>query len=542
MKKALLLIFILLIQIHNVSANKTIDALLKELDKVLMNDAFYIEQRENRIDRLKIQLNQEISPDKQYEIADRIIVEYKSYKSDSALNYIRHNLELAKRYDNIEWKIRADLQYAFVLNVSGLFVESQIILNNIPREKLSDELLVEYYKRMEELNSNIDVYQEGKHLIKNYRQIANLYRDSIQLYLPESSHDRLYYDYIAANARGDFDRAKEYLETYVVSLQPGSHQHARMSFAISSLYKRMGNPELQVKYLIQAVMSDVKDAIKENRALLDLAIFLYQHNDVERAFRYIQHALSDANYYNTRFRYYEISKVLPIITDAYQIQNSQQSKRLKITLIIISILFLVVLALLIYLNRQMTALRLTREKMKTSNDDLEKMNLKLNRLNQELSEANLIKEEYIGHFLDLCSEYIGNLEDYKKTVTNKIAAKRFEELLRSTTLSGKNNEVKDLYINFDKAFLNIYPGFVSSLNDLLKEEYRFEIKKGELLNTELRIFALIRLGITDSNKIASFLRCSVQTVYNYRSKIRRYNISETDEIEEKIKRIGKLNL
>lgn len=303
----------------------------------------------------------------------------------------------------------------------------------------------------------------------------------------------------------------------------------------------MGNTELQAKYLIWAVMSDVKDAIKENRALLDLAIFLYQHNDVERAFRYIQHALNDANYYNTRFRYYEISKVLPIITDAYQKQNDRQSKRLKVTLIIISILFLALLALLLYLNRQMRALHQAREGMKATNENLEEMNRKLNKLNQELSEANLIKEEYIGHFLDLCSEYIGNLEDYKKTVNNKIAAKRYDELLRSTAASGKKDEIKDLYINFDKAFLNIYPGFVSSLNELLQEDYRYEIKKGELLNTELRVFALIRLGITDSAKIAAFLRCSVQTVYNYRSKIKRYCLVETDDIEEHIKEIGKLN-
>lgn len=538
-RKVLLSLAILLLHIINVQASNTIGSLLKELDKVIANDAVYIEQRESRINRLKLQLQQETAPDKKYEIADRIIVEYKSYKSDSALAYIKQNLELAKQLDNTILKIRADLQYAFVLTVSGLFVESEIILDNIPRRELSGELLIEYYKRKEVLNSNIDTYQEGKRLIKNYRKIANSYRDSIVLTLPVNSHDRLYYDYISAQSRGDFDRAIGYLETYVASLQPGTHDHARMSYSLSTVYRQMGNTELELKNLVLAVMSDVKDAIKENRALLDLAIFLYQHDDVERAFRYIQHALNDANYYNTRFRYYEISKVLPIITNAYQLQSNRQSKWLKIALAVISVLFLVFLSLLIYLNRQMRAIRLVRERMKASNESLETMNKKLNALNRELSEANLIKEEYIGHFLDLCSEYIGNLEDYKKTVNNKIVAKRFDELLRSTATNGKTDEAKDLYLNFDKAFLNIYPGFVTSMNELLKEEYRFEMKKGELLNTELRIFALIRLGITDSAKIASFLRCSVQTVYNYRSKIKRCCLIETDDIEQQIREIGK---
>jgi hypothetical protein len=193
--------------------------------------------------------------------------------------------------------------------------------------------------------------------------------------------------------------------------------------------------------------------------------------------------------------------------------------------------------LIVFLYKK--TLKKARKNLEKANKNFEKLNNNLNRLNHELSEANHIKEEYIGYFLDLCSEYIGNLEEYRKTVCNKIAAKRFDELLRSTnTSSDKANEIKELYANFDSAFLNIYPEFVSSINKLLVKEARFETKKGDLLNTELRIFALIRLGITDSTKIATFLRCSVQTVYNYRSKIKRSSLDELKDIEEQIKKIG----
>jgi hypothetical protein len=206
---------------------------------------------------------------------------------------------------------------------------------------------------------------------------------------------------------------------------------------------------------------------------------------------------------------------------------------------IISLLCVALILLMLYIHKQITALKLARKELQVTNRNLEMMNDKLNSMNRELLDANLIKEEYIGYFLSLCSEYIGNLEDYRKMVTNKIAAKRFDELQRTASSSSeKGNEIKELYNNFDKAFLKIYPGFVASLNELLKKEERFTSKYNDVLNTELRIFALIRLGIVDSVKIASFLRCSVQTIYNYRSKIKHNCLDGITNIEEEIKKIG----
>ncbi len=536
-------IIIVIVLISNISdANSKINSLLKELDKVLENGHLYTEQKEHRLNRLKIQLEQELSPEKQYDITYRIIDEYKSYMSDSALVYIHNNIRLAEECNNIEWLIRVGLQYSFVLSSSGLFIESEIVLKNINRQDIPQELLVEYFKCMELLYTNINTYQDDKQILNNYRQFMDDSRDSILFYLPEKSTERLFYEYLQANTRGDYNEAKEYISTYIQTLHPGTHEHAMKNYNMAELYRSLGETELHVEHLILAVISDVKDAVKENRALLELAMWLYDNNDIERAFNYIQYALNDANFYNARFRYFEISKVLPIITNAYQNQNKRQSNLLQILLSVTSFLFVIVLSMMLYLQKQMNALKKARQGLNETNENLEKMNYKLNHLNQELTETNLIKEEYIGYFLDLCSEYVNKLEDFRKIVNNKLAAKRFDELLRSTSSSsGKTTEIKELYTNFDKAFLNIYPGFVSSFNKLLKEEERFEIKKDEL-NTELRIFALIRLGITDSNKIASFLRCSVQTVYNYRSKIKRSSIAETDDIEDQIRKIGTLNI
>ncbi|MDR1500395.1 MAG: DUF6377 domain-containing protein [Tannerellaceae bacterium] len=539
---AIIALFSAIIQAE--AANET-DSLLVELDKVLSEGGNYMKQKEDRIERLKIQLTRELSLERQYELCHNIIEEYKSYISDSALVYINDNLRRATENKQSIWEIETALQYSFVLSSSGLFIESEDVTGRIRKEDLvTDKLRVEYYKCMELLYVNIETYQAGKDISSSYLpEKIRAMRDSVLYYLPPGSAERLFYKFLIVNSEGNYGEALAYLESYLSTLHPGTHEYAKKNYSLSILHQHLGNSELQVRHLILAVISDVKDAVKENRALLDLSIRLYEQNNIERAFNYIQYALNDANFYNARFRFFEISKALPIITSAYQQLNTRQNGTMKAVLLVFTVLFIALLTLLAYLQRQMTALRVARKGLKQTNDELEEMNDKLNNLNQRLSEANSIKEEYVGYFLDLCSGYIANLEDFRKTVNNKIAAKRFDELLRTTSSSNeKGNEIKGLYTNFDRAFLKIYPGFVSSLNGLLKDEDRFDTRKGDLLNTELRVFALIRLGITDSSKIASFLRCSVQTVYNYRSKIKRSNLNDAIDVEEQIKRIGLLNL
>lgn len=543
MRKQIVLLFLLWIQSSFLFSSNTIGVLLDELDQTLLNGAFYMEQKELRLSRLKNQFRQEITLEKQFELCSQIIDEYKSYISDSALIYINHNLEYARIFKRKDWLIRVELQYSFVLSSSGLFVESRDVLARINRNHVPEDLLVEYFKCYELLYINMNIYQDEKLTENNYRLKIREARDSVLFYLPEQSKECLFYSFLVAESESRLPEAKDYLEDYLQSLQPGTHEYAKKKYSLALIHSKLGDTDNQMKCLIYAVISDVKDAVKENRALSDLSVCLYERKDINRAFNYIQYALNDANFYGARFRFFEISKLLPIITATSQKQSAQQNHRLRITFIVISVLFVLLLMLTIYLLRQMKALAKTRYHLNESNENLAKMNHQLNQLNHDLSEANLIKEEYVGYFLDLCSEYIRYLENYRKTIHTKIAARQFDELLRMTsTASDKTSEIKELYANFDRAFLTIFPGFVIALNNLLKDNARFEIKKGELLNTELRVFALIRLGIADSSKIAAFLRCSVQTVYNYRSKIKRNSLEQSVEIEEKIKGIGVLTI
>ncbi|MDR2919114.1 MAG: DUF6377 domain-containing protein [Tannerella sp.] len=543
MRKQIALLFLLWIQSLSLFSSNTINVLLDELDQTLLNGTFYMEQKELRLNRLKNQFRQEITLEKQFELCSQIIDEYKSYISDSAFVYINHNLEYARIFDRKDWLIRTELQYSFVLSSSGLFVESREVLARINRNYIPKGLLVEYFKCYEMLYTNMNIYQDERLVEDNYRRSIREARDSVLFYLPMYSNEHLFYSYLVSESENRLSEAKDYLEDYLQSIQPGTHDHAKKNYSLALLYSKLGDTDNQIKYLIIAVISDVKDAVKENRALSDLSVCLYERKDINRAYNYIQYALNDANFYGARFRFFEISKLLPIITATSQKQSDQQNRRLKITFFIICVLFVLLLVLTIYMLQQMRALAKARYHLKKSNGNLAEMNQKLNQLNHDLSEANLIKEEYVGYFLALCSEYIGYLENYRKTIHTKIAAKQFDELLRMTSsASDKTSEIKELYINFDRAFLTIFPGFVISLNNLLKEEFRFDIRKGDLLNTELRVFALIRLGITDSTKIAAFLRCSVQTVYNYRSKIKRNSLEQSIDIEVEIRNIGVLTI
>jgi len=533
--KLILILLIFTIQADAIAYK--VDSLLKVLDKVLLEGESYMLQKENRISRLKNQRINETSYDKIFELGYLIIDEYKSYNCDSALIYIDQNLQLADEMDNTIWKIRTQLQYSFVLSSSGLFIEALENIHSIPKEKLSKDLLGEYYSRWEQLNLNLATYIENPRFVGKYWKEVQAAHDSIIHSLPEKSPQYDFIRYQIAESEGKYKEAENYLSQYLKTLQPGTHEHAKKNYNMFNHLKLKGDHEEAIAYLIEAAISDVKDAIKENRALLDLSIWLYENNDIKRANRFIQYALNDANFYNARFRYFELAKALPIITDAYQQHMEKQTKRLLYMLLAISFLFIVLSGGLLYLQRQKKALAIARKGLDQTNRDLEKMNTQLQQLNLRLVEADRIKEEYIGHFIDLYSEYINKLDDYRKMINNKIAAKRFDELLKMTGTSGnKTDNVKELNINFDRAFLRIYPSFVDAFNELLKPEERFELKKEEL-NTELRVFALIRLGITDSNKIASFLRCSVQTVYNYRSKIKRKTINENEDIESLISRL-----
>lgn len=266
--------------------------------------------------------------------------------------------------------------------------------------------------------------------------------------------------------------------------------------------------------------------------------------------------MEDAIFCNARFRAYEASQIFPIIDSAYQEYEAQKKDMLTGFLLLVSVLSIFLALAIIYVYRQMKRINRVRDelfeanqrlqelnaRLNTTNDALHKTNLEVSSINKDLAEANHIKEAYIGQFLDLCSTYIDKLEHFQTVLKKMVMGGKMDELLkRLKSRDMIEREVKELFSTFDHIFLHIYPNFVDDFNALLKEDERFVLKNNELLNTELRIFALIRLGITDSSKIAGFLHYSTNTIYSYRTRIRNKARVPREEFDDMVMKIGRIS-
>lgn len=531
MKKTLLFLLCIIYNTAGCIYSKNeIDSLLKVLDKTISERPTYMKEKIQRIDRLKLKLNNSLSLNKIFSINEDIIAEYESFACDSAIAYIDKNIEIAKKLDNKEFLSQSKLKLSFVLSLSGSFTQALEELNSIEYKELPTHLKSMYCWTYIRYYENLIKYTDDPQYEKKYQIEKMRYRDTVMSFLGEGTDMYVKEEAFKFQDEGRYNEAQQILSDIFSKQELRTHNYAMSAMSLALVNKYLKNSELEEKYLILAAITDTQLAVKENEALLALAINLYNKGDVNRAYNYIRAALDDANFYNSRFRNTMIARVQPIIEDTYLNKIEQQKKNLKAYAVVIS-LFVIVLAIaLFFIYKQVKIVSRARKNLKA-------MNEKLASINHKLDEANLIKEKYIGYFMNQCAVYIDKLDDYRKNVNRKIKAGQIDDLYNMTA-STRNLEkdVEELYITFDKAFFKIYPNFVEEFNALLKKEERYKPEK-EQLNTELRIFALIRLGITDVNQIAVFLRYSVQTIYNYKSKVKGKATIDSENFEEEVKKI-----
>ncbi len=331
---------------------------------------------------------------------------------------------------------------------------------------------------------------------------------------------------------GKLDEALQILYKIYDKQKPETHEYAMMAMGLARLYKLAEKKEEEEKFLMLAAIADTKLAVKENEALLTLAVNLYHEGDIDRAYNYIKVALDDAIFYNSRFKNTVIARIHPIIENTYLYKLEKQKQNLRFYILLTS-LFVIALAITLFFTFKQTKI------VSRAKKNLNIMNEELILLNKNLDEANLIKEKYVGYFMNQCAIYINKLDEYRKNVNRKIKTGQVDELYKSSSRPFEK-ELEGLYANFDKAFLKLYPHFVEEFNSLLIPDEQYRLEKDQL-NTELRIFALIRLGITDVGQIAVFLHYSVQTIYNYKSKVKRTSILDSNLFEEEVKKLGSLS-
>lgn len=532
--------------VNNIAANNTLDSLLLELDRTIANEQIYNEQKENYINNIRFKLTAaSLTHEDQYLLYQQLAKEYETYRCDTAIIYSRERLQLAEKTENRNWINESKFQLASVLAKACMFEKAMDILESINKEELNSQQLMTYYKTC--LSTYVyltEFYQYGFETAELTHK-REVYRDSLLMVLaPDSPDYAIHYGtkYIES---GETDRAEQLLLSYYPNLWPDTRDFALFSSIIAYLYEHKGDVTKRKEYLAMSAIADIKAANKENISLRFLATLIYGEGDVKRANVYIKKSMDDANFYNGRLRNFQTSRIFPIINEAYQHERAVQEKKLTFLLIVASLLLLVLIAMFYFVMRQMRKLSRAKQEIMRINDQLNQLNSELQMVNEtqketnrSLTEANYIKEQLISSFLEICTEYIDKFEKFKIFVNRKIKTGQANDLLRITgNTDNAAQELKELYANFDKAFLAIYPDFVHEFNKLLRTEERYAERDDQTLNQELRIFALVRLGITDRNKIATFLHYTLRTVYNYRHKVKSKAINQEDDFEEQVRQI-----
>ncbi|MDR2450128.1 MAG: DUF6377 domain-containing protein [Prevotellaceae bacterium] len=504
------------------------DSLLVALDKIIANRAAYTGQKEARIQDLKRQKQRLRSQEERYYINEEIIDNYEPFVCDSAEVYIHENLAIAKALANDDFITESKLRLGFVYSLSGLFVQATDVLRSFDYNKLCEHQKNRYCWNYIRYYENLVKYTDDSKLSANYEKDIERLRDLLLGLLPEGSEEYLKEKAFKLQSQGKYREALDILTGVFNRQEPNTHSHAMAAMSLAKTYRMLGDRALENKYLMLAAISDVRVAVKENEALLVLALNLFEKGDIDRSYNYISVALSDANFYNSRFKNTVIARVQPVIERNYLNKIDKQRQNLRLYAILISI-FIVALVITLFINFRQTKIVVKARK------NLRRMNRDLVALNLKLSEANIIKEKYIGHFMTRCAHYVNKMDAYRKDVNQKIKSGQIQSLYKPSAKE-LEKEVEELYKNFDEVFLQLYPDFVNRLNSLLEPDARYEPEDNRL-NTELRIFALMRLGITNIDQIADFLRCSLQTIYNYKSKVKNKARKDILNFGEEIRKI-----
>lgn len=523
------------------------DSLLLKLDQAIKERPIYMEQKELKLVELKRQLHRQIPDEERFAILGTLLDEYRSFNTDSALHMAEEREQIAIRLGNREYIDNARMNKADVLGMTGMYKEVMDLMRNIHIDRLPVDIHPYYYHIYRTVYGLMADYAVTAYEKKLYTELTDKYRDSLLL---GNKDNLLIHTLIQSdqyNVRNEYDKAIRLLTDYLALQKDYEHDVAICAYTLSESYRLKGDKEKEKEYLIVSAMADMKTAVREYISLRKLAVLLYQEGDIERAYSYVKICMEDAAACNARLRKLEILEIFPIINDAYQQKTEKQQEQMKWALVSISLLSLFLLLAIFYVYKQMKKVAAARrevidanKRLKELNDELHLSNAQLKEANHSIAENSYLKEEYIGRYMDQCSVYLEKMDNYRRSLGKIAATGNVEELYKNIKSSKFiEGELKEFYTNFDNTFLQLFPTFVEDFNALLADDEQISLKAGERMNTELRIFALIRLGITDSVKIAQFLRYSVTTIYNYRTKVRNKAAGDRDLLEQEVMTIGK---
>ena len=528
--------------IYAESVEKEIPQLLATLDSILVQTRELASQKELKIAQLKKKLSNAANLEEEFWINKMLYDESFVFNADSAMKYVDRNIQIATELKKKDWQDEWLINRSFMFAATGLLKEAGEVLEKVDSTSLSDGLKLSYYYQRSYLYSHLGQYMGDQKQVNNkyYNEFENANKHMLALVRPK---DPLYWWCVAScNELSPGDSLFSALENVVLSSHHNTRLDAMNAYGLSNMYKRLGDKEKTMIYLIYSAMADLRVCNRDIASLQELLSLLYDAGDIDRAYAYMNYCLKAALLYPNRVRIINISTELDKIYANYQQRDIRWRNSLQNYLYVVTFFSIILVLALIGLYRQTKKLRKSRTELDSANhslnqhvvelsqmhkqlvlanQELQNLNELLRSANQKLQESNDVKEEYIGYVFSICSNYISKLDEYRKNINRKLKTGQFEEARQLTDNSSlTQNELKDFYANFDAIFLRVYPDFVADLNSLLRPEEQILLKDASELNTEVRIYALVRLGINDSVKIADFLHCSPQTVYNHRLRMR----------------------
>ncbi len=500
---------------------------LDRLDEIISRADEYVHIKEQKISTIENMLHSRgVSALQQYHVYGELFDEYEAYQFDKAKDALDNQIRLADEMGERALKDASMMDKAYLLTTAGYFHEAELVFSQIDTTILNPDQMAGWYRARQKFLYDYNEYVSGAGFsVSDYDKISYYERQIISS-LPEDSYERKNVEILTLIAGHRLDEASDLNMKLMAGLDESSRDYAVQTYWQGRICDGQGDKAGAIHWWVESAICDIKAAIKDNASLSSIAMELNDFHDVDRAFAYMRFSFDDAAFYNAKLRKVQIATAFPMIEKAYTDSRTRQEDERKhyifyISLIAVLLAFFCALAFHMYLRdrKSSVAIKKKNDQLTQYNQSIVEAEETLRKTNLDLMEANAAKEEYLGLFLSMCSGYLDKL---KKTLPKD----QFEA------------ELRNFYKTFDTSFLQLYPTFVEDFNALLKEDGRITLKDGELLNTELRIFALIKLGITQSSHIASLLRYSVNTIYNYRAQVKNSVLKDRENFEEVVKKIG----
>lgn len=523
--------------------------IVENLNDIIKKSSNYDNAKRSRIDSVRSILIKTLKTDlkTRYTLSEKLFYEYKFFKRDSAFFYGIQSKKLALEINDKTLLANANMNLADICVSSGMYKEALDFLEPTKINETDEKYGSLYYGVLGRCYGDMAEYSNTPYFNKEYTSLARKYREKA-LSLTEDGY--FFHYFLKAFNKSKNNQIKEAITEFkaLLKLNNPPHDEALVHYMLGDLYQQSGKNEEAIIHFKEAVIYDIQTATKESLAIIKLSELLFKKGDIKNASILIHKANDDAIFYGAQQRKIQVSAILPIIDQEIVKMVEKEKQRIYWQYVIVSSFLILAICFVLIVYFQYLKLKKAKQIIAEAHENLKNINKQLHQVNEKiklknieikqvnilLSEANKIKEEYLGLFF---TQYDGIFEKFNSFINSmkkNIEEESYDKVKRTILSYNLKREKEKLLENFDIAFVNLFPNFIKEFNSLMKEENKIILNKEQILTKELRIYALIRLGITQNEIIAQILGYSVNSIYAYKTKIRNNSSINKDDFDQKL--------